>query len=84
MENNDTASVDQSSKVKITPRELIKKHMEENSQPITDEDLDNLKIGSNAEGEDKIKAMVDRKLSEFKNHSENDGLLNAYNILDNK
>lgn len=64
---------------KLTPRQLIHKHIQDPEHHITDEELKNLKIGP--EADENIEKEVTEKLEEIKKEKGKD-FPNPYKILD--
>lgn len=64
----------------LTPSELVKKHISDKEHVITNEELDHLKIGAEAESKDELEKEVEEKLEEDGLSDEHE--TNSYDLLD--
>ena len=68
--------------INITPGELVKKHIKDQTHVITDDELANVKVGEGGEDEGEIKKELADKEEELQNlHHKKDGT-SSYDILD--
>ena len=75
-------SANEKSKEKgLTPKELIKKHLQDPNHKVTDEELMSLKVGSAAEDQDELKKEALVIEEETKNRSATETLRNPYKVL---
>lgn len=82
MENSNPSSRKEKNKDdKLTPHELFKKHSQDPDHVVTEEELKNLKVGSEAEDESEVSRETKEKDDEIESLPNNDGLPNPFNIL---
>lgn len=82
MENNNPSSREEKNKDdKLTPHELFEKHSQDTNHVVTEEELKNLKVGSEAEDENEVSKETDKKDDEIESLPGNDSLPNSFNIL---
>jgi len=80
MENNNSSPLEEKNKVnRLTPHELIEKHIKDNKHIITEEELKNLKVGLEAENESGVSKEINKKDDEVL--SNNNNLPNPFNIV---
>lgn len=66
----------------LTPAELFKKHLKDPSHHVTDEELRNLKVGTDAEDEEQVIKESNDIKEEIEHLPDNDSLPNPYEILE--
>jgi hypothetical protein len=78
---NGTSLPEQNKGEGLTPKELIKKHLQDPNHKVTDEELKNLKVGSDAEDTTTINNEADALAEEVDDRTDSDALPNPYNVL---
>ncbi len=66
---------------RLTPKELIEKHLKDPNHHVTDEELRNLKVGTEAENEADLNAAAESRKDEIDGLPDNDTLPNPYQVL---
>jgi len=65
----------------LTPADLVKRHMQDPTHVVTDEELRNVKVGDDAEDEKEVNKEADAKEDEIEKLPNNDDLPNPYEVL---
>jgi len=68
---------------KLTPEELMKKHLTDPNHVITDDEFAKLKVGIDAEDETEINKEVEEKSEERENPQRGHAVPDTYGIIDN-
>lgn len=66
---------------KLTPRDLIHKHIVDKDHVVTEEELLKVKVGIDAEDEAIIASEIETKTNELGTLPDNDQLPNPYSVL---
>jgi hypothetical protein len=66
---------------RLTPKELVQKHLKDPHHKVTDEELWNLKVGADAEDETKVQKESEIKKEKIDSLPHNDALPNPYEVL---
>ena len=81
MENGSSSLQENKKGESLTPKELMKKHLQDPNHQVTDEELMNLKVGSDAEDEALVDKEADARSGEIDDLPDNDTLPNLYTVL---
>jgi hypothetical protein len=66
----------------LTPKELVKKHMEDPAHVVTDEELKKVKVGDDAVSETELENEAEEKSDEITNEDgRDDDVPNPYDVL---
>jgi hypothetical protein len=80
METNNSANNPENNR-KLTPAELIKKHMKDPNHVVTEEELKNVVVGDEAMNKKELDKDAKDKKDEVDHLPHNDDLPNPYSVL---
>lgn len=80
-EINNPSAEDTNKSEKLTPPQLFQKHSNDPKHDVTEEELKNLKVGTEAGDEKEISKETDEKDDEIENLPNNDSLPNPFEVL---
>jgi hypothetical protein len=82
MKNDPSSSkAGQKKSQRLTPAELIRKHLKDPNHHVTDEELSNLKVGVEAEDDQMVSEESKKVEEEVESLPDNDSLPNPYQVL---